>query len=98
MEHLWDWIGFGTLAALVLVSGLMVVFSKRLVHAAVWLAALLVGVAGFFLMLGSEFLAGIQVLVYVGAILTLILFAIMFTAEDEEIAPVEAPINKEDRR
>lgn len=78
------WIGFWSLTTVTLLGGLGVVLARRLVHAALWLAMVLVGIAGFFLLLGSEFLAGIQVLVYVGAILTIILFAIMFTAEAEE--------------
>ena len=83
-EMLWDWLGFIVLSAATVVSGLMVVFVRRLVHAALWLATLLLAIAGFFLTLGAEFLAGIQLLVYVGAILTLILFAIVFTADEEE--------------
>lgn len=83
---MWDWIGFWTLSGLTALGGLGVVLSRRLVHAALWLAVVLLAIAGFFLTLGEEFLAGIQVLVYVGAILTLILFAIMFTTEEEERA------------
>ena len=84
MDHVWDWIGFIAMTVLTLGSGLMVVLARRLVHAALWLAGVLLGAAGFFLILGAEFIAGIQVLVYVGAILTLILFSIMFTADEEE--------------
>jgi hypothetical protein len=70
-------------AALVLVSALMVLRVRELVHAAVWLAAMLMGVAGVFLTLGAEFLAVIQVLVYVGAVITLILFTVMLTTPEE---------------
>ena len=80
----WDWVGFVALAAITIACGLMVTLAKRLVHAALWLAGVLLAVAGWFLYFGSEFLAGIQVLVYVGAILTLILFAVMWTSEEEE--------------
>ncbi len=87
------WIGFASLALVTLVPALMVVLAKRLVHATLWLATVLLGIAGYFLLLGSEFLAGIQVLIYVGAILTLILFAVMFTAdaEERELARKEGP-------
>ena len=78
------WIGFFLLAVVTLGPALLVVLAKRLVHATLWLAIVLLGIAGYFLLLGSEFLAGIQVLIYVGAILTLILFAVMFTADAEE--------------
>jgi NADH:ubiquinone oxidoreductase subunit 6 (subunit J) len=80
----WDWIGFVALSLATLACGLMVVLARRLVHAALWLAGVFLAVAGWFLYFGSEFLAGIQVLVYVGAILTLILFAVMWTAQEEE--------------
>ncbi len=83
------WVGFWFLTAVTLGAGLGVVLSRRLVPSALFLAAVLIGIAGFFLQLGSEFLAGIQVLVYVGAILTIILFAIMFTAEAEECEEAE---------
>ncbi|HET6404433.1 MAG TPA: NADH-quinone oxidoreductase subunit J [Candidatus Thermoplasmatota archaeon] len=64
---------------LILASAVMVLRVTELVHATVWLAALLFGVAGIFLSLGAEFLATIQVLVYVGAVITLILFTVMLT-------------------
>lgn len=79
-----DWVGFWTLTLVTLGAAVLAVVTPRLVHSAMWLAVVLFGVAGFFLFLGSEFLAGIQVLIYIGAILTLILFSIMFTAEEEE--------------
>lgn len=63
----------------VLGSAIMVLRVRELVHATVWLAAMLFGVAGLFLGLGAEFLATIQVLVYVGAVITLILFTVMLT-------------------
>lgn len=79
-----DWIGFSVLASICVIGAFQTVRCRRLVHAALWLGATMMGVAGFFMFLGSEFLAGIQVLIYVGAILTLILFAIMFTTNEEE--------------
>jgi NADH:ubiquinone oxidoreductase subunit 6 (subunit J) len=87
----WGNFGFAALTVVTVLSGVMVVLAKRLVHAALWLAGVLLGIAGFFLYLGSEFLAGIQVLVYVGAILTLILFSIMFTSEEEERVGTDRP-------
>jgi NADH-quinone oxidoreductase subunit J len=95
MEHYWPWIGFILLSLLTLGGAIMVVFARRLVHAALWLAVALLGVAGFFLTLGAEFIAGVQVLVYVGAIITLILFAIMFTSAEEEEAEA---IHKEEKQ
>src|SRR5436190_258147 len=48
-------------------------------HAALALAATLIGVAGLYLALGAEFLAVVQILLYVGAVVTLLIFAIMLT-------------------
>ena len=65
-------------------SSIMVVQSRKLVHSAVYLAGSLIGTAGLFILLKAEFIAWIQVLVYVGAVVTLILFTIMLTRKGEE--------------
>ena len=78
-------IAFLVLAAFVLLSAVMVLMTRELVHGAVWLAAMMVGVAGIFITLGAEFLATIQLLVYVGAVITLILFTVMLTIPEEKI-------------
>lgn len=65
-------------------SSFMVVQSKKLVHSAVYLAGAFIGTAGLFILLKAEFIAWIQVLVYVGAVITLILFTIMLTKKGEE--------------
>ena len=70
----------GLLIALVLLSALWVVTLRNLFRAALSLGLTLLGVAGLFLVLEAEFLAFVQILVYVGAILTLIVFAIMLTS------------------
>jgi len=59
----------------------MVVTSRNLFHSAIFLAFSFVGVAGIYLTLEAEFLAGLQILVYVGAIVTLIIFAIMLSRD-----------------
>ena len=69
------------LAALVLVGALWVVTLRNLFRAALSLGLSLLGIAGIFLLLEAEFLAFVQVLVYVGAILTLVVFAIMLTSQ-----------------
>jgi hypothetical protein len=78
-------IAFLGLGALVLVSAVMVLLAKEMVHAATWLAGMMVGIAGIFITLGAEFLATIQLLVYVGAVITLILFTVMLTTPEEKI-------------
>jgi NADH-quinone oxidoreductase subunit J len=67
-----------------ILSSIMVVQAKKLVHSAVYLAGALIGTAGLFILLKAEFIAWIQVLVYVGAVVTLILFTIMLTRKGEE--------------
>ena len=72
-------ITFYILAGLVLISGLLVVTLRNLFHCVLLLALSLTGIAVLFLLLNSEFLAAVQVLIYVGAITVLILFAVMLT-------------------
>lgn len=74
-----DVIAFGLIGAFTVGAALMTVTSHRLFHSALYLAASLLGVAGLFLMAGAQMLFVVQILVYVGAVVTLILFAIMFT-------------------
>ncbi|HEY9206506.1 MAG TPA: NADH-quinone oxidoreductase subunit J [Candidatus Methanoperedens sp.] len=75
---------FLVISALTIVSSIMVVQSRKLVHSAVYLAGSLIGTAAFFILLKAEFVAWIQILVYVGAVVTLILFTIMLTKKGEE--------------
>src|SRR5215813_7651729 len=74
-----QWIAFIVLSLLVLGGGLMVVVDRNLFHSALWLLVTLFGVGGLFVMLSAPFLAAVQVLVYMGAIVILIIFAIMLT-------------------
>ncbi len=66
-------------AAVIVVSALMVVTARNLVHAALWLIATFAGMAVVFVLLNAGFLALVQVVVYIGAISILIIFAIMLT-------------------
>src|SRR5262245_23818877 len=68
---------FATLAVL---SAILVIVQRNVVHSAVFLAVTLLSVAGIFLTLHAEFLAGVQVIVYVGGILVLFVFVIMLIA------------------
>src|SRR5690625_3992384 len=76
-------ITFLVLAALTTVSAFRVVTTPRLMHAALWLGLTFVMLAGVFLTLGAEFLAAAQVLIYVGAITTIILFGVMLSEAAE---------------
>ena len=72
-------IAFCTLAVVLVGSALAVVLSKNLFHAVLWLALALTGTAGVFLILDAEFLAAVQLLLYAGGIVTIVVFAIVVT-------------------
>ncbi|MEI8166982.1 MAG: NADH-quinone oxidoreductase subunit J, partial [Chloroflexales bacterium] len=72
---------FGLIAALIVGAAVMVVTARNVIHAALWLIASFFGVAALYMLLEAEFIAVVQILVYVGAIAILILFAIMLTRQ-----------------
>jgi NADH-quinone oxidoreductase subunit J len=71
---------FWILSFVVLISGFMVVSLKNIFHCAIFLILCLSAVAGIFILLDAEFLAAAQVLIYVGAISILMIFAVMLTS------------------
>src|SRR5574342_928495 len=73
---------FILVALFTLGSGFMVVTTRNLVHAALWLVSTLFGVAVTFALLSASFLAVVQVVVYIGAIAILFIFAVMLTRKD----------------
>jgi NADH-quinone oxidoreductase subunit J len=81
---------FGLIAV---VTGILAVTSRHLMHAALWLVVTLGAVAGAFLLLGAELLAWVQVLVYVGAVVVLIVFALMLTRRPTAAASAEVTRN-----
>lgn len=70
---------FLVLSAFMLLAGIMVVTVKNIIHSALWLIGSFFTVAALYLLMEAEFIAIVQVLIYVGAISILILFAIMLT-------------------
>ena len=70
---------FGILAAVVVVAALRMVTTKNIVHAALYLVAVLAGLGALYVLLTAEFVATTQVLVYIGAVMVLFLFGIMLT-------------------
>jgi len=68
--------GFALLAA---AAALLAVTSRHIVHAALWLVVTLGSLSGVYLTLGAEIVALVQLLVYVGAVVVLVLFALMLT-------------------
>ena len=81
---------FGVIA---IVSAILAVASRHLIHAALWLVVTLGAVAGAFLLLGAELLAWVQVLVYVGAVVVLIVFALMLTRTPTAVTAAELTKN-----
>jgi NADH-quinone oxidoreductase subunit J len=76
---------FFVLASVILVGAVRVVTSQDLVRAVLWLGVVLVLTAVMFLMLDAPFLAGIQLLLYTGGVITLMLFGVMLTRRHHEI-------------
>jgi len=72
-------LAFWVLSVMLVGSALAVVLSKNLFHAVLWLALALTGTAGIFLLLNAEFLAAVQLLLYAGGIITIVVFAIVVT-------------------
>ena len=78
---------FLLLGVVVLASAVLVVTTHQLVHAALWAVVTLGGLAGCYLLLSAELVAWVQVLIYVGAVIVLVLFGRMLT---------RAPIGRSD--
>jgi NADH-quinone oxidoreductase subunit J len=88
-------VAFYVLAILTLGSALMVATVRDLVHAVLFLVLSFVGVAGLYIILSADFVAVVQVLIYVGAISVLMLFAILLTprsGRDNASVSYSAPI------
>lgn len=77
---------FYILAAAMVIAAFKLVTTRNVVRAALFLAIVLAGAAGQFLLLAAEFVAWVQVLVYIGAVVVLLLFGVMLT---------RAPIGRE---
>lgn len=69
-------------AALIVASAVMVVTTRNLIHAALWLISTLFGVAILYAVLEAGFMAVIQVVVYIGAIAIMFIFAVMLTRKE----------------
>ena len=70
---------FYLIALITVGSAAMVAFSRNIIYSAFSLLGTFMGVAGIYIFLGADFVAAVQVLIYVGGILVLILFAVMLT-------------------
>ncbi len=74
-----DVIGFWIVAVVLVGAALAVVLGKNLFHSVLWLALALTATAGVFLTLDAEFIAGVQILLYAGGVVTVVVFAIVVT-------------------
>src|SRR4051812_40320670 len=72
---------FGVVAGLTGLSAIMVVVTQNIVRAATWLLCTLCGTSAVFFLLGADFVAATQLLVYVGGTLVLVVFGVMLTAQ-----------------
>lgn len=77
-------VSFGILAVMMISTALGVVLLPKIVHSAFLLAAVFVSISGLYILLNADFVAAAQILVYVGAVNVLILFAIMLVNKQED--------------
>ena len=78
---------FYLLALLTLVSAVLAVTSRQIFRAAIYLLFTLVGIAGFYFWMQYDFIAAVQIVVYVGGITVLIIFSIFLTQQAGELLP-----------
>jgi NADH:ubiquinone oxidoreductase subunit 6 (subunit J) len=87
----WESVFFWVFSIAAILAGLLTVMARNAVHCALFLISSLISVAALFLLLGAEFIAGVQILVYVGGVMVLFLFVIMLVnvgAEEEGRAAI----------
>src|ERR671916_656298 len=73
----WEAVFFWVFSIAALIAGLLTIMARNAVHSALFLISSLVSIAALFILLGAEFIAGVQILVYVGGVTVLFLFVIM---------------------
>ncbi|HEY6560453.1 MAG TPA: NADH-quinone oxidoreductase subunit J [Polyangiaceae bacterium] len=78
-----SWVTFGVLAGSIVLSALLAVTSRRLVSSVLWLGASLAVTAALFVTLAAPLLGGLQLLLYVGGVMTLMLFGVMLTGSGQ---------------
>jgi len=74
-------ISFYILSVCILAGGLLAVTTKKIFRSAIWLLFSLIGIAGLFFWMQMEFIAAVQIIVYVGGIVVLIIFSIFLTQQ-----------------
>ena len=87
----WEAVFFWIFSIAAIFAGLLTVMARNAVHSALFLISSLVSVAALFVLAGAEFIAGVQILVYVGGVMVLFLFVIMLVnvgAEERGNQPI----------
>lgn len=77
-------VGFLIFAVISLVMAAMVIMSKELFHSALFLAGFFISIAVMYILLGTPFLAAVQVLIYVGGVAVMIIFVIFLVKREKE--------------
>ena len=78
-------IAFVIIAIVILAGALAAAVLPRLIHAALCLVVAFIGIAGYYFLLGAEFVGLVQIFVYVGAVAVLVVFTILLTRRDTEV-------------
>ncbi len=86
-------VGLAAVVGVLVAAAFSVVFGTNLVHSVLMLAVLLFATAVVFVILDAPFLAGIQVMLYAGGVVTLMLFAIMLTRRSSGVAVSNETVN-----
>lgn len=89
----WEAVFFWIFAVAALMTGLLTILARTAVHSALFLISSLLSVAALYILLGAEFVAGAQILVYVGGVMVLFLFVIMLVNVGAEEGGREAIFN-----
>lgn len=87
-------VAFFVLVVITVAFAIATVVTKRIFRSAIYLMGTLATCAAFYILLGAEFLAGVQILVYVGGIVVLIVFAVMLTSSNELMEDTPSPMRK----
>jgi NADH-quinone oxidoreductase subunit J len=90
----WEAVFFWVFAVAALIAGLLTIMARNAVHSALFLISALVSIAALFILLGAEFIAGVQILVYVGGVMVLFLFVIMLVNVGAEERGTERIFNR----
>ncbi|MBI4213281.1 MAG: NADH-quinone oxidoreductase subunit J [Chloroflexi bacterium] len=83
--------GFYTFAAAAIAGAISLIIARNVFHSALFLTLTLASAGGVFVILGADFLAAVQLLIYVGAVMILILFGLMLTPQDVELPNLSTP-------